>query len=308
MQHGAGSAFSPVSDAQASAAGAADYNRLEYDAFSRRRSFPFTLVDNVDELNRRVARQAVDLIQAANAANRPLLMIVPVGPLDYTYWARLCNEENVSCAGLSTICMDEYLDDADGPIPVNHPLSFRAFVQRTLIDPLRSKLRPDPANVRFPDPHEPGASTALVERFGGADICFGGMGITGHFAFNDPPEPGEPVVDDDVRRSRTRTLTISRESTTQMAMGGVDGNWDILPRRAVTLGMYELLLSKRIHLTFMRSWHAGVLRRALFGPVTGRFPGSFVQDHPRVEITITRLAARVPLCNLAQATGEGNDT
>jgi len=70
-------------------------------------------------------------------------------------------------------------------------------------------------------------------------------GITGHFAFNDPPEPHEPLSDDDVRTSRTRRLTIPRESATQMAMGGVNGNWDILPRRAVTLGMHELLLSKR---------------------------------------------------------------
>lgn len=308
MHKGAGPALTPDSGAQASETGIADFQRLEFDEFSRRRPFPFTLVENVGELNRRIARQAVDLLKAANAAGRPVLMIVPVGPLDYAHWARLCNEENVSCAGLTTLCMDEYLDDADDPIPVSHPLSFRAFVQRTLIEPLQPKLRPDPANVRFPDPHEPAASTALVERFGGADICYGGMGITGHFAFNDPPEPGEPVVDAAVRHSRTRTLTISRESTTQMAMGGVDGNWDILPRRAVTLGMHELLLSKRIHLTFMRSWHAGVLRRALFGPVTGRFPGAFIQEHPSVEVTVTRLAARVPFCNVAQATGEEGDT
>ena len=72
--------------------------------------------------------------------------------------------------------------------------------------------------------------------------------------------------------------------------------------------MHELLLSKRIHLTFMRSWHAGVLRRALFGRVTGLCPGSFVQEHPNVDVTITRLAARVPLCNVAQATGEGGET
>ncbi|MGH7946185.1 MAG: hypothetical protein ACREF9_14410 [Opitutaceae bacterium] len=181
-------------------------------------------------------------------------------------------------------------------------------MQRALVDPLKPKLRPDPVNVRFPDPREPEAATALIESFGGADVCYGGLGITGHFAFNDPPEPDEPVTDDEVRHSRTRRLTINRESATQMAMGGVNGNWDILPRRAVTLGMHELLLSKRIHLTFMRAWHAGVLRRALFGPVTGRCPGSFIQEHKHVDVTVTRLAARVPLCNVAQATGEGGET
>jgi glucosamine-6-phosphate deaminase len=255
-------------------------------------------------LNERVAREAVDAIKAAGTANRQLLLILPVGPLNYGHWARLCNVEKVSCAPLVTMCMDEYLDDSGNHVPESHPLSFRHFIQRTFIDALDPKLRPDPVNVRFPDPHEPESATALIESFQGADICFGGMGITGHLAFNDPPEPGEPVVDREVRSSRTRCLTITRESATQMALGGIDGNWDVLPRRAVTLGMYELLLSKKIHLTFMRRWHSGVLRRALFGPVTGRCPGSFVQEHANVEVTVTQLAAKTPLYNVAQATGE----
>jgi glucosamine-6-phosphate deaminase len=89
-----------------------------------------------------------------------------------------------------------------------------------------------------------------------------------------------------------------------MCMGGTDGNWEILPSRAVTLGMYELLLSRRIHLTFMRSWHAGVLRRALFGPVTGRFPGSFIQEHPEVAVTLTELAAQRPVLQVRQRTAQ----
>jgi glucosamine-6-phosphate deaminase len=68
--------------------------------------------------------------------------------------------------------------------------------------------------------------------------------------------------------------------------------------------MHELLMSKRIHLTFMRSWHAGVLRRALFGPVTGACPGSFVQEHPNVEVTLTDLAAAVPMLHVAQRIAE----
>lgn len=286
------------------AAAPADCHRLRFDDFGRHRPYRFNLVANCDELNRRIAGEAVKLIGTAHAANRPLLLILPVGPLDYRYWAGLCAAENVSCEGLTTMCMDEYLDDNGDYIAPEHPLSFRGFIQRNFLEPLPARLRPNPANVMFPDPHQPARTTEVVTEFGGAAVCYGGMGITGHLAFNDPPEPGEPAGDDDVRSTRTRCVTICRESATQMAMGGVNGNWDILPRRAVTLGMHELLMSRRLHLTFMRSWHAGVLRRALFGPVTGRFPGSFVQTHPDVEVTLTQLAAQVPACNVTQATGE----
>jgi len=281
-----------------------DYYGLPFEEFAEHRLWPFTRVENVDALNRRIAREAVDAIAAAGRAGRQILLITPVGPLDYAYWARLCNAENVSCEPLVTLNMDEYLDEAGDYIPEDHALSFRGFVQRTLADVLDKPLRPDPANLHFPDPHEPQRTTELVESFGGAEICFGGFGITGHFAFNDPPEPGEPVDDVEVRNSRTRCLTILRESRTQMCMGGTNGNWKIIPERAVTLGMYELLLSRKIHLTFMRNWHAGVLRRALFGPVTGRCPGSFIQEHPHVEVTLTRPAAALPVLNVAQATGE----
>ena len=285
-----------------------DFYQTQVEDFSRLRPFQFNLVPNLDELNRNIAREAVDAIKAAAQENRQVLMILPVGPLDYSYWARLCNEEQVSCEPLVTMNMDEYLDENDAYISMEHPLSFRRFIKNTFTDLLDPELRPDPANVKFPDPEDPEAATTLIESFGGADLCLGGMGITGHLAFNDPPEPGEPVIDSEVRGSRTRCLTISRESATQMTMGGIDGNWAILPNRAVTLGMYEMLLSKKLHLTFMRSWHSGVMRRALFGPVTGKCPGSFVQEHDNVEVTVTRLAARPPICNVAQATGEGDNT
>lgn len=285
----------------------ADYQALEFEAFSRYRSFRFNRLANRDELNRCIAREAVDTIKRFARAGESLLMILPVGPLDYRYWARLINEENVSCQALTTLCMDEYLDDRGELIDAAHPLSFRGLVQRTLIDPIRPELRPPPSQVQVPDPRAPEATTERVESFGGAAICYGGMGINGHLAFNDPPEPGENLTDDDVRQSRTRCVTLSRESTTQMAVGGVNGAWELLPRRAVTLGMHELLLSRRLHLTFMRRWHAGVLRRALFGPIGAACPGSFVQEHPGVEVTMTRLAAVPPECHVLQATGEEAD-
>ena len=277
---------------------------LRFEDFGKRRPWPFTLVADVDALNRRIAREAVDAIKVAGQAGRTLLIITPVGPLDYAYWARLCNEENVSCEPLVTMNMDEYVDDAGDFIDEAHPLSFRGFIHNTLVANLKPELRPDPANLHFPDPHEPARTTALIESHGGGDLCYGGMGLTGHFAFNDPPEPDEPCHDQSVRDSRTRVLTICRESQAQMCMGGTGGNWDIIPARAVTLGMYELLLSKKVHLTFMRSWHAGVLRRALFGPVTGRCPGSFIQEHANVEVTLTKLAAEPPLIHVAQRIAE----
>jgi hypothetical protein len=63
--------------------------------------------------------------------------------------------------------------------------------------------------------------------------------------------------------------------------------------------MRDILESKLIHLTLLRTWHAGLWRRAFFGPVTGRFPASFLQEHPHVKVTATRLAAAPPTIHTA---------
>jgi glucosamine-6-phosphate deaminase len=263
------------------------------------------VVANLDALNAAVAAEFADALEQKQRAGELLTVIVPVGPLNYSYFAAEVKRRSLSCRHLRTINMDEYLDEQDRLISVDHPLSFRRFMEQTFFSLLDRDERPEPENIIFPDPDRPEAIAELIDRIGGADICWGGLGITGHFAFNDPPAMlGEAEDLESFRNCRTRKLTISPMSRAQMAMGGTNGNLEILPERAVTLGMYEMLKSKRIRLTFMRSWHAGLWRRALLGEVSSAFPGSLFQEHPNYSIIMTELAAAAPLLNVAQATGE----
>jgi glucosamine-6-phosphate deaminase len=276
---------------------------LPFDQFAKLRPWRFNRVADIVALNQKVAGEVVEELKRAMREKRRLMVICPVGPLDYSYWAEQMNQAGTDGSFLVTVNMDEYLNDEDQFIEESHPLSFRRFMQEKLFSRLQGKARVPAANVHFPSPMTAGMTTKLIEEHGGADLCYGGMGLTGHFAFNDPPQ-GAECRDEEVATSRTRTLTICTETQAQMCMGGTGGNWSIIPQRAVTLGMYELLMSKKVHLTFMRSWHAGVLRRALFGEISGRCPGSFVQRHPNVEVTVTELAAAVPLINVAQRIAE----
>ena len=282
-----------------------DYNLMTREDLLAQKRFPMTVVPDMSSLHARCARILADVILRNNETGADTAVILPVGPLEYQPFAEICRKERVSLSGLSIYMMDEYLDEDDQPVAEAHPLSFRSFMQRSLFDHLSPDCQFDPKRACFPMPENLSMLSEEILGRGGVDLCFGGFGVTGHFAFNDPPEPG--TTDDPLswlRESTARKLTISRESSTQMAMGGTHGNWDILPRRACTLGMKELLASRHIHLTFMRSWHAGVLRRALFGPVSGDCPGSLMQEHPSVEVTLTELAAERPVLNVAQDRGK----
>lgn len=264
----------------------------------------FTLVPDKEALDRRIAGEIADTVATNNEEGNETTLILPVGPLDYEYLATVCNRERISLANVTVYMMDEYLDEDGEVVPEDHPLSFHGFVRDNLVDNLADDLGLTMDDVVFPDPTEPEATTERIAAIDGVDACYGGFGITGHFAFNDPPEPDEEMTVEEMADTRTRTLTITRESMTQMAMGGTLGTWRIIPNRAVTLGMYELLLSDKIHLTFMRDWHAGTLRRALLGPVTQQCPGSLIQNHPNFEVTVTELAAQRPLPNVTQAVGD----
>jgi len=281
-----------------------DFYSIPFEDFPKHRNWTFTKVPDAGSLSRLVAEEVTAALKRAEAEGRKLMVICPVGPLDYRLWAERMNREGTSGSHLITVNMDEYLDEGGALIDASHPLSFRRFMRDNLFSRLEGRSRVPEANIHFPSPRRPEQTTRLIEAHGGADLCYGGMGLTGHFAFNDPPPRQEPCDGDAIRGSRTRVVRISPESQAQMCMGGTGGNWDIIPPAAVTLGMHELLLSRCIHLTFMRSWHAGVLRRALFGPVSGRCPGSFVQRHGNVKVTLTELAASLPLIHVAQRIAE----
>ena len=262
-----------------------------------------TVVENHDILNNIIASEVADMLEQKQG--QILTVICPIGPLDYRYLAKEFNVRGLSCRNLRTINMDEYLDDNGELISDKHPLSFRRFMEETFFSQLSDDKRPLPENIIFPDPANPEKVTELIDSIGGADVCYAGFGITGHVAFNDPPEMTGELTDlESFRNCKTRNITICPMALAQMAMGGTNGNVEIIPSRAVTLGMYEMLKSRQFHLTFMRSWHAGLWRRALLGPVTSGFPGSLLQEHPNLKITMTKLAAEPPLINTAQATGE----
>ena len=280
------------------------YSKKVEDINERLRS-KINVVEDSDALNRQVAKDFAVMLAEKSKKNELLTAICPVGPLDYKYFAQEVLKQGLSCRNLRTINMDEYLDDNDKAIGVDHPLSFRRFMDETFFLQLPENKRPLPENIIFPDPEGPEKVTELIDSIGGADICWAGFGITGHVAFNDPPQmTGEPEDMESFRNCKTRKVTICPMATAQMAMGGTNGNLEILPTRAITVGMYEMLRSKKFCLTFMRNWHAGLWRRALLGPVTSSFPGSLLQGHPNLSVIMTKLAAQPPMVNTAQATGE----
>jgi len=167
-------------------------------------------------------------------------------------------------------------------------------MERNLWSRLDPLLAPQPRYRHFPDPHDCRATNRLIDECGGVDVAFGGVGITGHLAFNDPPEPGETVSADDFAALPTRVVTLNRETRTINSVTAARGNIDRIPKTAVTVGMKEILEARKIRLYLNRSWQCAIVRKLLHGPVTSAVPASLVRRHPDVTLTITREVTQLP--------------
>src|SRR5262245_20603395 len=95
------------------------------------------MVGDAATLAHEMAEQMAACIRDALARGRGATLIVPVGPVDqFPLLARRVNDERLSLRDTVFINMDEYLTDADEWLPLEHPLSFRGFMQRRFYDVL----------------------------------------------------------------------------------------------------------------------------------------------------------------------------
>ncbi|HEX7447313.1 MAG TPA: glucosamine-6-phosphate isomerase [Pirellulales bacterium] len=256
------------------------------------------IVPDAAALAEEMAAAIADEIRAAASKGRVATLIVPVGPVDqFPVLARLLNAQRLSCHHVAFINMDEYLDDHGAWLPIDHPLSFRGFMQRAFYDLIDPALAPLPGNRVFPDPRRPGEIARLIAERGGVDACFGGIGINGHLAFNEPPEPGESCTVEQFADLPTRSLSLARETRTMNAVT-VGGEIGLVPQRAVTVGMREILAARRLRFYCNRPWQPSVVRRALHGPLTPDCPASLLRLHSDARLTITAEAASAPQIGL----------
>ncbi len=278
-----------------------DILRIPPEQLGQGTSIRVDIVDTEDDVYHDCAWAMFQAIVRGAAERRHTVLIVPVGPVgQYRRLARLCNREGVSCRHVVMINMDEYLtDDGRHYIPYEHPLSFRRFMDEEFYQRLDPDKTVPPEQRIFPDPARPEAIGALIQQLGGVDICFGGIGINGHVAFNEPPEPGDPAWDPAVfRELPTRVVRLDWRTRLINAVTAARGDLEAIPPVAVTVGMKEILASREIRIYMNRPWQPAIARRWIHGPVTPAVPASFLQQHGRVTAVLARYVAEVPVPQL----------
>ena len=239
------------------------------------------------------AQELAGEIKAANNENRPLNLILPIGPISqYSILAEICNRERISFKNVYISLMDEYLDWQGRPIPLENPLSFQAVFE-DFLGQLDEELRPHRSQWVVPDPFDIDRVEKFFELKGGVDICYGGVGVHGHIAFNEPPVSRYGKLSlEEFSASKTRVVVLAPETFVINALRAKGGEFKDFPTLAVTIGMEIILSSKKIRLFCdggTRQQEA--IYRFEHGEIDVSYPVSLLRNHANVILTADKLSA-----------------
>ncbi len=252
--------------------------------------FAIEIIDQVEDLYEALADDIHRRIVAAAAEGRAFVAIFPVGPTgQYPLLAAKINEAQTDLSHVHIFFMDEYAYEDGSTIDKASPWSFERIAGERLFSQLDETLRPDARRIHFPGPDNISAYDEMLMEASdgrGAEIVYGGIGWSGHFAFWDPHLWAEFGGEEPHWRQahsahvRLHPLTILHNSLR------AGGDWTSIPPCAYTIGP-RLFLNAAYRSFWCDaymgtgvSWQKFITRLATHGPVTPMVPASYLQSLP----------------------------
>jgi glucosamine-6-phosphate deaminase len=121
---------------------------------------------------------------------------------------------------------------------------------------------------------------------GGIDLQLLGIGASGHIGFNEP-------LSAFMSRTREKALTPLTRAQNAFAFGGDPAR---TPARALTMGVGTILAAREIVLLATGAEKAGIIAKAVEGPVTAMISATALQWHPRCKVIVDEAAAAQLTC------------
>jgi glucosamine-6-phosphate deaminase len=242
---------------------------------------PVKIFPNATQGSKMVAEEIAQLIREKAAKGQHCVLGMATGNtpvLLYKELVRMHQEEGLSFKNVITFNLDEYY-----PIHKDAYQSYWSFMHRNLFN----HIDIDPANIHIPNGSWPkeeikkycAAYEQKLTDLGGVDLQLLGIGLNGHIGFN---EPGSGQF------SRTRLVNL--DNTTRIANTYEFENLSKVPRMALTMGISNIMQSKRI---LLMAWgqKAAIVARSVEGEVTEQVPASILQQHADCTFIIDEAAS-----------------
>ena len=267
-----------------------------------RSGFKIKIFENLQEF---YSAQALEYLTSwkQSTLTNPTGICGPIGPTEQLpIVAKIINDLQIDVRDGHFWAMDEWLDENDNPVGIDHPLSFAKANYDLCFNRIEPKLRMPRENIHFPigDLDEYSSSYDQAKCL----VMQGGQGDIKHWAFNDPLKREGKFADsppsvEEYRALGTRKVDLHPVTLMQNARTSSGGKVATIPDRAVTVGPLETWKSDKVSI-----WHGGTHDSPFGIKMTAfmiskkicdtRVPMSLLGDHDNVQFNIVRNALREP--------------
>ena len=182
----------------------------------------------------------------------------------------------ISFKEVKTFNLDEYVG-----LDLNHPESYHSFMNHHLFEHI--DILPENINIPSNDINnkEKLAEEYNAKMFGNQrDVQLLGIGSNGHIGFN---EPGSSLSN--------QTFIVKLDEQTRLDNARFFNSLDEVPTHAITMGIKNIMYSKKIILIASGTGKADAIHQMAYGKVNSDFPASILQLHPDVTVIIDEDAA-----------------
>jgi glucosamine-6-phosphate deaminase len=252
--------------------------------------------DPSKEVHIKEADIMADIIKENNKRNKHTVIIV-AGHYYYVPFVERVNSEALDCSRLYIFQVDEYLDKNNNLLkkegvsfekPKWTQVSNYGVVWEKLFNKLDKKTGIKKENIIMMDPKDPESYSKKLKELGGADFAdTGSFGLDGHLGYNEPPLIIDEMSNEEFKNTRCRILDL--RSITLRQHGIIDqADADKYPSKVMTLGMADILETKKIILIPGVWWQADIVKQLMYGPVTHQLPVSFLNEHPDASLFISK--------------------
>lgn len=244
----------------------------------------------VDALQVEVYRQEADLVDSLVPQTQSYLnevidrqgaaaAILASGASQIKLLKNLTTFGEIDWGRITLFHLDEYLGIGD-----THPASFQLFM-RELVE---QKVTLRKFNYLAGDTLEP---MAECDRYHGLlsaqsiDLCFLGVGETGHIAFNDPE------VADFNDRYPVKLVKLADKSRQQQVNTGFFDRIEAVPQYALTLTLPTICRARKICCLAMGARKASIIKTMLTGEISPTCPASILRKYPTATLYLDEAAA-----------------
>ena len=220
------------------------------------------------------AEAIVDAIETSGHAN----IIVATGASQFAMLDSLIAHD-IDWGRVTAFHLDEYV-----ALAVAHKASFRGYLRTRFVERVSGlkefvEVGGDAADLDR-------ELSRLNGRLAGeiVDVCFAGIGENCHLAFNDPP--ADFTTDDPYI-----VVELDQACRQQQFGEGWFESLEAVPRRAISMGIRQIMKSRKIILSVPDQRKAEAVRNAVEQPVSRLYPASILQQHGDVTLHLDPASA-----------------